>query len=351
MTLFEMKLNKDEFLDRLEMLESGLSNRETVEQSSCIVFQGRWMMTFNDEVACRIKSGIEMTGAVKADALLKILRKIKDPEISIHDDNPGEMQFRMKGKRFALIKEQQIFLPIDQVEMPGKDDWYELSQEFTEAVAMVRECVSDNDNFFALSCVHFHPDWIEGCDNFQVMRVRIKTGFQNSVLVRGSSLRHITSLGMDQFSMTKSWIHFKNQAGLILSCRRYKDDYLDTSSRLETKGHKIILPKGMAEACDRCGIFAEDIAGAPYVTVKVRKDLVKIRGEGLNGWNEEIKGTEYDGPPMEFQISPGLLKQVSEQYNEAEISKTLLQVKGKKWHYVTVLGLPKAEDEEETESE
>ena len=340
-----MRINRENFLNDLEMVKAGLSPREFIEQSSCFVFSNKMVMTFNDEVACRKEIGIDVTGAVQAQSLLNILEKLDDPELKVRENEQGELEFRGQGKGFGVTKDTEIFLPIDRVEMPEK--WHPLPKEFTEAVGLVQHCISTDESRFLLTCIHLGPEYIEACDNLQVMRCKVKTGLKNSVLVRGTSIKSITSLGMDQAAMTKSWIHFRNQAGLIFSCRRYTENYPSLDKIISSEGHPIVIPKGLAEASDRAAVFAQDKSGDPLVTVSISNGVIRLKGEGLSGWYREVKKTSYEGPPIEFVIAPELLKHISERYSDAQIGEDRLKVVGGGWEYVTVLGQKKDEEKEE----
>lgn len=304
-------------------------------------------MTFNDEVACRKEIGISITGAIQATSLLDILSKLDEPELRVRENGDSELEFRGQGKGFGVTKDAEIFLPIDRVEMPEK--WRPLEKEFTEAIGLVQHCVSHDENNFILTCIHLHPEHIEACDNLQSMRCKVRTGLKKSVLVRGNSLAHITTLGMDQVALTQSWIHFKNQAGLIFSCRRYSDNYHDLDQIMNFKGHPMVIPKGMAVASERAAIFAADKSGDPLVTVALSSGTIRIVGEGLSGWYKEVKKIAYDGPAIEFVIAPDLLKHISERYSDAQLMEGKLKVCGGHWEYVTVLGKPKDETEAEDE--
>jgi DNA polymerase III sliding clamp (beta) subunit (PCNA family) len=340
-----MKINREEFLNDLEMVKAGLSPREFVEQSSCFCFRDGEVMTFNDEVACRKQVGLQVTGAIQANNLLAILEKLDDTELLIRENDKGELEFKGKRKGFGITKDAEIFLPIDKVERPKQ--WVELPKEFTEAVGLVQHCVSSDESRFLLTCVHIHPNYVEACDNLQIMRVKVKTGVKSSILVRGTSLVHITSLGMDQMSMSKSWIHFKNHAGLILSCRIYSEDYPILDELMKVKGGDIVIPKGLAEASERAAVFANDKSGDPHISVKIADGRVRLLGEGLTGWYREVKKVTYDGPTIEFVIAPELLHYISEKYSEAKINETKLKAEGGHWTYVTVLGMMAKEEEEE----
>jgi len=156
---------------------------------------------------------------------------------------------------------------------------------------------------------------------------------------------------MDKIALTKTWLHFKNQAGLVFSCRRYEEEYPNLDKVLSLKGHPIVLPKGMIEASDRAAVFAADKAGDPLVNVSLSNGRIKVTGEGLSGWYKEMKKVNYEGPSLSFLISSDLLKHVSEKYQEATIGETKLKAVGGAWEYVTVLGRPKEEGETEDEEE
>ena len=623
------------------MVKAGVSAREFIEQSSCFVFQDGMVMTFNDEVACRKDTHLKVTGAVQAAALLAILEKMPDDELDVEENEKGELEFRGKGRRFGIVRDAEIFLPIDRVENPEK--WKPLAPEFTEAVGLTRHCVSTDENKFLLTCIHIHPEYIESCqptgtmvrtshgdvlienlregdyvwsyslqkmlsqramvgrpgaknqwkeghriittrkrkyngnlivvkagkkttkyttdheclvklstcfqnkflvylqrkgnryrvgvtgprdwkekwangrngfcdvrsrlnaekadacwiltsfdneadalieehyivarygipdirfrvkpgenrsgtqsrcnkfwerfgsnilnarnclaaygrlpqfpfvsrkdgkgsrpshkptiemkvhasnlmdgmsvldadvyvksggkgsipsawipiqvscekysglvhtitvehghtyvgdgivthncDNLQMMRCHINTGMKHSLLVRGTSLEHITSLAMDEISLTQSWLHFRNKSGLVYSCRRYEEQYPELENVLAVKGHRITLPKGLSDASDRAAVFASDRSGEPLMTVELQEGRIRLTGEGLVGWYKEVKKAAYEGPPLEFVIAPELLKHICDKYSDAKISQDKLKVSGGGgWDYVTVLG-------------
>lgn len=339
-----MKINREDLVSSLEMVRAGLSPREFIEQSSCFVFSDGMVMTFNDEIACRKAVPISCTGAIQAGPLIEILGKIDDPDLKVRDTEEGKLEFLAKNKRFSLVKDAEIFLPIDKVEVPEK--WHPLPKDFAEAIRLVQHCVSADESRFLLTCIHLHPEYVEACDNLQIMRCKINTGLKKPTLVRGSSLKHITSLGMDEICLTKSWVHFKNPAGLIFSCRRYAEDYPDLSQFLEVSGHDIVIPKGLKEAAERAAIFAEDKSGDPQVIINLTTGRLDVIGDGISGKYQEKKKVVYEGDPLKFAIAPDLLVHISEEYTNAEISEGRMKATGGHWEYVTVLGKPKTNDAE-----
>lgn len=344
-----MQIQREELINELETVRAGVSPREFIEQSSCFVFQEGTVMTFNDEVACRRKSCISLTGAVQAAALMSILHKLDDPTLLVRKGENGQLEFKGKNKAFGVTMDSEIFLPIDRVETPEK--WKSITPDFVEAIGLVMHCVSRDENRFLLTCIHLHPEWVESCDDLQLMRVNINTKLKESVLVRGSSLKHILSLGMTDIAFTESWIHFRNKAGLIYSCRRFAEEYPDVADLLQIKGHKITIPRGLSAASERAAVFAADAAnGDSLMKVSLKEGKIRVLGEGSSGWYREVKKAAYKGPMLVFYMSPELLKHVSDNYSDAQINEDKLKVTGGNWEYVTALGKkPKKEEEAEGE--
>lgn len=336
-----MKILREELLNDLFQVKAGLSAREFIEQSSCFCFSDGYVFTFNDEVACRKATPLQISGAVQAQTLLAILEKLPDAELTVEESPQGEIIFKGEHRAFAVVRDAQIFLPINQVEVPSK--WRPLPKEFMELVGLVRYCVSSDESKFMLTCVHMTPQWIEACDNVQLMRCRTEGIVGEDVLVRGSSLVHLLSLGMDRICTTRSWVHFKNPNGLILSCRRFSETYPSLDPFIDFQGHPITIPKGLSDASDRAAVFAADKAGDPLVEVGIKPGSIRIVGQGISGWYKEVKSAQYNGPSFNFVIAPELLKHLSERYSEAEITPTKLKVNGSGWVYVTVLGKPPQE--------
>ena len=343
-----MRIARETLYGKLKLVSPGLSPREFIEQSSCFVFKDGQVVTFNDEIACRIESGLSITGAVQSNLLLEILEKLPDDELDVLDDGDGELRFKGKGRNFSVTRDASIFLPVDRVENPEK--WRSLPDGFLQAIGLVGHCVSGDESKFVLTCVNLEAEWVEACDNYQAMRCAISTGLKRSVLVRGASIAHIVGLGMSEISLTKNWVHFRNEAGLVFSCRRFREDYPDLAPLLDVeKGHPITLPKGLSDATERAAIFAKDNSGDTVVKVILdgKRHKLRISGQGVTGTYNETKRTTYDGPRIEFLISPGLLRHVSDNYSDAEISETKLKVVGGSWSYATVLGAKSAEEPEE----
>jgi len=339
-----MRIKREDFLKQLESVLPGLSAKDLIEQASCFIFKNGKVNTYNDEIACSLKSLLKIEGAVPAMPFINILRKLQEDEIDIDVDDKGS-QLLIKGKRrkAGINMEQNILLPIEAVDKPKK--WKKLPDNFADAISIVQPCAGTNAAQFVMTCVHITPKWVEACDNHQVSRYRIKTDVDEALLIRKESLKHIVSLDMNEFSETKHWVHFRNSDGLVLSCRHFtlgeNEDYPsdDITGILKMSGEPWSLPKGLKEAVEKAEVFSFENVEGSNVTVHIKKGKIKVTGKGVSGWYSEVKKSKYDGVAIQFMIPPKLLIELVQKYNECEVSENRLKVKGGKFVYVTVLGM------------
>jgi hypothetical protein len=329
-----MKATREKLLKEVEAVLPGISQKELIEQSSCIIFKDGKIYTYNDEISCRYDTHLKINGAVSAMPLINILRKMKEDEIEI-EIGEGELLIKGNGRKSGIRMEKSIVLPIDSIDEPEK--WHKLPDDFTEGLKYVSPCAGKDESSFALTCIHIHPNWLEACDNMQVSRYLTNTGFDKSVLARRDSIKYIISFDMTEFGETDSWIHFKNPAGLILSCRRYVEEFPDMEPILDVSGERTVLPKGIKEAVSRAEVFSVENVDNNMVTINLKAGKLRIKGEGASGWFSENKKIKYTGKDISFKISPSLLSELVQKHNECEITESRLKIEIGKLKYVTVL--------------
>ncbi len=328
-----MRVKRTDVLKQLEAVTPGLAKKEIIEQSHCFVFLDGRVVTFNDETAVSVKTDLDLTGAVVAEPLLALLRKLDDEELDVEVVD-GELLVRGKKKRSGIRMESTVTLPVEGIETP--EEWYKLPEGFLQAVGIVQSCVSRDASQFILTCIHIHPDWIEATDTFQIARYCLKTGVQTPLLIRQAALKNVVGVDVTEFSVTENWFHFRNPLGLMLSCRRNTGKYPALSQYLQVEGVKIELPTGIDSVIDKAQIFS---AGDDYnlITVELRSGKIKITSQGSDGWYGEVVEAKYAGDEIKFRIVPMLLTEIVRKAKECMISQGKLLVDAGKWVYCTCL--------------
>lgn len=344
-----IKINRESFLHALESVQSGLSPKDNPEQANCFVFLEGKIHTYNDEITCSIASplGKSFKGATNAKKLLDVLRRLQDEEFDVKATS-SELIFLGKRKKASFRLEAEVLLPIDDLEKPGK--WKTLPKDFGDAVQIVHQCCGADDSQFNLVCVHIGSNWIESCDQFQVCRWPIKLDVKESVLIRGASLKHMAAFGMTEFSDMTGWVHFRNAQGLVMSFKRYVDDYPDLAKHLEGKGEPITLSKGLAEAAATCEVFSADDADNNVVVITVRDGKMRVRGESTLGSYEEVKTVKYEGEEISFGMSPKVLADIVKRHTDCLLCPGKLKVDGGNYQYISCLYEMKSKKEQEEET-
>lgn len=342
-----IRINRQNLLQCLESVSPGLASREVIQQSTCVVFYKDRVFTFNDEIACSRETPLKgFEGAVKAKPLLDLLSKLKEDEIEI-DFTEEEFLVRGKGKKAGIRKEMEVLLPVDAVETP--ETWKAVPADFNEAISIVSACASSEESQFVLTCVNLTPTHVESTDRYQIARYPIETGLEAPMLVRAESIKKIVSLDMTEFSETPSWIHFRNSTGLVLSCRRYLEEFPDLSRFLNSEDTSpVVLPGGLAEVVALAEVFSVENTTGNVIAVDLRQDRVVFEGEGASGWYKEMKKITYAGDPIRFIISPKLLLEVTKKSNNCSVGPGRLCISAARFFYFTCTNSPKNEAEVET---
>lgn len=339
-----MKVNRKELLRELQTVEIGLSPEETVSQSDCFVFKDGEVMTYNNKVACHYKCSLNITGAVNASKLLKMVARSNDEEIEF-EVGKGKLNYKGKAKKGYIRMDKDILLPISDVKTPKK--WVSLSKEVIEAIHQVSNCAALSQKVPHFACVNIAPNLVEACDGYQAGRVEIKTPFKKSTLIRATTLRNILKLNVSHVGLINNWIHFKNKDGLIISTLieigKYPTDEL--TKIFDIKGSPAKLSTGLKELVNRVSVYLEDDEEV-YLTVKIEKTFMEVRGHGELGEQRERKKIKYKGKPIEFRITPSLLQDFTQRSGKCIISEKAIKIERGNFQYITNVWMPEKDKKE-----
>lgn len=336
-----MRVNRQKLLETMERVSPGLTQKELVEQSSCVVFHKGRICTFNEEIACSAETPlVDFEGAVTAKPLIELLSRLIEEEIDV---KAADGKFCVKGdKKMTKIRmEAEVKLPIDAVDQP--EVWHPLDVNFADAINTVYSCASTDKNQFLYSCVHITENFVEACDRFQIARYPVKTPIVDA-LVRASSIVKLYPLQMTEIGETASWLHFRNKQGLVFSCRKFTDSYHNLDKHIHVEGEtKVEFPKTIDGIVDRMQIFSGENSIGNFVTVELKNNFLSIRSEGAFGDHEERPSMTYDGPAIKFLIAPSLLVSITKK-NESKcsIAPGKLFVDNAKFFYCTCTTDPNA---------
>lgn len=336
-----VKVDRNELVSALSLVQPGLSKRAFIEQSSCFVFDEGWVVTFNDEVCVRARSPLppDFRGAVQAKPLTDVLSNLTDQQISVKIEDKF-LSIRAGGKTVELRLDREIVLPVDEVSLPER--WVALPDNFKDAVDRVTPAASSSDEEFLPQCVHLSPSFVEATDRRQVARYDIDLPVSESFVVRAKSLAPVAALEVVKMGETKEWVHFRNKS-LVYSCRRHLEEFFKLDKAVQVSGERAELPTGDGEQAAKIASVFCDGKDNDKVTVDLKPGKMIVRGEGTLGRASIPLDMVYDGDDAQFALLPGMLVQLLKGPKECEFSEgKRMIVRGDNWVYVTGLGKPKA---------
>jgi hypothetical protein len=332
-----MQVDRKELISELQSVSPGLQSPEIIDQSSRFVWQRGVVWTYNDAISCHRRSCLKLNKvAVEASALIKLLQELPDDSLDI-TVSKGELRLKGRNRRAGIRIEREIKLPIEMVDIARQ--WILLPTQFLTAVDFVKGCASTSENEFDLTCVHITPKYIECTDNYQAARYRLQTKWTTPILVPAADIAHLVKLEVTKRAETESWIHFKNKAGSVFSCRNYPDgDYVQLDDIFRAEGSPLTLDKALAEASKRASIFsAGSLEPIEMVSVRMSKNVIEITGESYRGWYSERRKIDYKGKTFEFKIPPSQLSQLAKHNSHCQINDESLRIDGDHCIYITSL--------------
>lgn len=328
-------INRKELLRALEACVPGLSAKENIEQSSCFIFSENSITTFNDEILCVHDTPLGLHGAVPSKPLLELLRKLTEDEIQITSTDT-ELRIKGNGRRVVIRMSPDVLLPTGVVD--PVEEWIDVPPAFGDALSMVAECASKSGDDRELSCVHFQPHMIEACDRYQAIRYNVETGVGQNALIRRSSCAAVQGLGIAGMAETEVWMHWKTYTGLQVSVRKYASTFpsLDDIFATEKTGEAHI-PGSIVEIFNRAAPFFADTTKGKQGLIRLRKGQMMIRAANGEGWYEEIRDIDYDGPKMTLGVNPKYISGLVKHGIPCDITASSLRITGDAFVYALPL--------------
>lgn len=331
-------MKKQDLIDALEVVKPGLASKELIEQSTSFAFVDGRVVTYNDEISISHPvEGLDLTGAIQATELYAILKKLKQDEIEI-SVNENEIVLSAGKVKCGLLLQSEIKLPLTEIDEIQK--WKTLPAGFIVAMQMaMMSCGTDNSKPI-LTCVHIHPEYIEGTNGFALYKSIMTTRFIKApILIPATSASILSRFAPAKIAVTDGWVHFKSDNGAILSCRTFADKYPDTSKITKITGVLLTFPKTIMAILDRATVFGKHGAKVTDedVDIIIDKKKIKISSKSESGWFEESANIDFEGERLSFKIMPSLLKGILASTTSCLYCGHALKFEGENWVFISML--------------
>jgi len=303
-----MKTNRTEFLAVLKSLLPATATNEIVPQTSSFFFDDseHEITAYNSEIAIRTQLDHDIGGAVDAKALVAVLTRFKDDEVTIETD---ENELRVLGKRAkaGIALEKEITAPISSIPTPER--MRDISEGFISALTTVSKCASTDLTRPLLTAVHVTSTGVEACDAHRLARVTYEPmpKFKGEPLIPAAWVKEVADIEPVKMSFDDTWAHFAND-DLQISVRLIttEGEYPKLQKIIDSaaNGKAVTLPDEMGDILKRASALIDNMDSMPSIDIVIEPGKLKIASTVLKGWTKETVKTDYDGEPISFCIQP-----------------------------------------------
>lgn len=332
-----MKIKKIELHKALEIVKPGVTNKEVVEQSTTFAFMNGRVVTYNDELSISHPiEGLDITGAVKAEELYKLLTKLKGDDIEVTMQK-NELILSQGKIKAGLTLHAEITLPVDSIGNIG--EWVDLPEDFYTHLKFATPVCGTDMSRPVLTCVHIRQDGVfEASDGFRLVVCKGQEIDIPDFLLPAALAMEVLKMTPFQIATGAGWIHFRTQEETIISCRIYSEKYPNIERILQIEGDVLVFPKTMSELIDRAEVFSKRAHILDEsIEITIGNKRLKIKSASDTGWYEEESAIRYAGEEITFGITPNLFKNIFAQVQEAVLSKDKIKFTGANWVYIGLL--------------
>jgi DNA polymerase III sliding clamp (beta) subunit (PCNA family) len=337
-----MEIQKDQLKSALNLLKPGLSKKDIITNSNCFVFNKGYISSFNDELWFNYPvEGITEYFAVESDEILELLDKTKTDKVTI--EVTDDYLLLHAGKANAGFKLVQVDFPVD-VAMFDNVEWQELPDDFQMAIKFAAMSASDDLTNPILNCVSIKPDGtVSGTNNFRLSNWVLKSELPiEDTLIPADSVLKILTIKPTSFVTDNDWVHFKNDEGVIASCRVVYETFPDVSKALsKVKGGELIMfPDDIIDILKRAEVFTDDEKIAQTITITRKRNYLIIDSESdAKGFFKERIVMDSESADFSFMINPLFLKDILKQSKKCmlQTESYLISFHGDNWVYMARL--------------
>ncbi len=331
-----MKVNKESLKKALEIVKPGLASSETIAQTTSFAFMKGCVITFNNEISISHPvPEIDFEGAVYAEELYKLLLKIKHEEVDLSIvDNQVVLKAGRTTAKFTL--QTEIVLPIDEVANMG--NFLKLPDKFCTAAEFVAPSCATAGSTAVLNCIHVKGDGVEASDNYRICKYGLYENMPiDEFLIPCNNALDVVKLNPIEIAKGEGWVHFKNEAGTVISSRIVEDNYPDTSHLFNVSGTEITLPKSLDDVLARAEVFkgADKLGGSVLITINENQLVVKTQSD-FSQFTEDLN-MKHDGKPIIFKVTTGFMRSILAETLTCIVGGNFLKFYGINWTYIVAL--------------
>ncbi len=315
------KVKRSELLNALSAVTVGTGGQMILEGSQSVIFDNKWLRTYNDylSVSYPFKSGIE--SAVLHDDLTRILNRMQDEDILLRAEEDQPLVIHGEFVRVELASSDvRIMKYIEDLALDDLD-WKDLPEKFLEGLWWCYFSASrkKDDLYYSIFCT---GDSMVSTDNYRVGVYKMEEEVDPFLISAGNALALLKAgLTLKEFVIVNGWIHMKSETGVIISSRLLDEEVFDATKvkavvdraveEIDASKKPYTFPDGFENVLARADIFSFDKAVfSDVVEVAFQGNEIICSAKREGGNIKERAVTKEKNPPLKFLIPIFFLRDV-----------------------------------------
>jgi hypothetical protein len=307
-----MHIDRKEFVSALKLAMPGIgSGTSVLEGADTFIFDDGYIHSFNDAISVSVpfvllnKQKEPVSGALKAKDLFDLLNRFGDDTITFIPKEGFWVFLSGNSKAELTLLESGLNDRIHNL-FSEKLDWIDLPETFMKGVSICQ--LSNNTSQLAGTFVK--DNVVMSTDTTRIGWYDMGASIDNSFWISDQASKELLKLvNPRQLSISKSWVHFKTEAGAIFSCKQiaqanYPVDKIGTLLKVHKKEKGDLyneFPTGLADAVNRAAALAGNIEGHDTIRLTFDKDGVEVFSQRTSGKFTEIIPWEK---PFKDEMAP-----------------------------------------------
>lgn len=328
-------INRKEFLENIEKALPATTKTETTPQSDCVVFRDGFVWGYDDELCISHPIDIELEGAVKSNEIVGLFNKVKASEISL-DSDENTLTTSWGKNKTAEFRIEENRLPLDEMGIPGDNEWQELPEDFCKAVDFVLFSAGSDLAKPLLTCVHVINTTVEACDGFRICRIQMQSDCEE-MLIPAKLAKEIIKYNPVEYYVGDGWIYFINEENTVVCCKTFSETYPDLENLIPESGSEINLTGELDEVLDRASVFsARESRQNEVVEIEIANNEMTVEASNQAGtFSETIEIEEQT--EIKFAINPDFIKDALKIVEKVSVCDNVLMFEGDDFVHVVCL--------------
>lgn len=328
-----MTIDKVKLLSALKQVLPGVDTGTTlINGADSFVFYNGRIYTFNDFISVSIPFETEkpLNGSVKAMDFFSLISKLSDKELKLAESDSswliksGNIKVEFTVMQSAMMDYIKKLIPEEIVWNPVPADFFKF----------MKYCILSK-NYSNLSGIFVNDTVMVSTDEMRINYFPIKSSM-NPFWISMESVKELLNMeGIEEYSITDSWVNFKNKEGVLFSCKKLNTEkypistvtaLIEQHSKVETdvSGE---LPSLLPEAVNRASSLATDIDNYNAVKLEFTKGHISVSSERASGkYQEKVswdKKPDKDFDPVTIYIDYNMINSGLSIFKKFYIKKTV----------------------------